>query len=1066
MFKGTPSTKEQQQQLEESAANKRKRSSFDDDSDSDSSSSDEETFASSSLAFNNHNNLMNDEQVNEQSKASSSSIIDNDQKEDEENTMKLSEFKKTLLSKLSKQYTTIITQNELDILEQQLLSNPFAFSSSEWDELIGQYQYRSYIGQFNHQIDKRNTDLPSQYSVLLNNQYINVNALEKTRHLRWKRSEFLKLGEESWLDWIREEELHFMEGKYSDHQQRDVIKCIYERALLWENYSYKTLRANYCKFMLKYYESNSSIIDDSFNLVFNLVGYDEEICNLYLKYLKQYEKNHSKIRNIYANLLKHPNHQSVFTIWKEYNQWEKNPSDDEMKARYIHALKQVEERISLQKQTQDESSYLEQINFEMKKYNNCKELLKSKEFNEMSLEDLNEIGSILKERITLLLKKVASESNNSETLWNMLLNFLISEKDEFISTNNETLSSSNGIFNTIKTLHEIIKTNFKYLDNSHLSIYLQNIEQVDDNLLNALHLHMTCWVAFKNLSWNSEMHKYLILSLEILHELSSSKLEYSSSYLKLINDIMFNKSMHALNSFANDLTFNDYYQVFSTFCSCLTRLNRKLYFNISTRSEPNENLNSALVEVSQAADQSFQTFSDYLDQYFKMDTSRVHYFELQYAEFLLENGQSQRALEFFENVLMNNEIFKKELRAWQDFIQFMEKINWFEINNENPLETKHEKISATYDLGIRSMDNPSTKQILAKLWLYYEKVNSNSVHSIIKAENILKQFKDSQKKKMKEKSNTKEKSNIKEKSIIKEKSNDDKGKTEKKPKEEKKTKVKEDRPKKKVKFATTEEELVEQVPSENTNIISSEISNVEQQLDHDVEMKELENIKSSTEKTMETKSTSNETNQPQTEPPKKIKKESSDEKPCLNVVVWNLPFSMKEQDIRELFQQHSIQAKRITLITRENGSSKGMAFVELESHEIIQQAIEKLNNYGIDKEGNLLKVAQAETAKMKKLLKKQKDITNKKFVHNSTPKLHIKESDTRQKKPNMFKPRSVPKRNETISSSSSSSGNNNQQTASGSGSDSVVTNNTENQSQPSAAAVGGLSNDDFKKFLR
>src|SRR3989338_2965162 len=177
---------------------------------------------------------------------------------------------------------------------------------------------------------------------------------------------------------------------------------------------------------------------------------------------------------------------------------------------------------------------------------------------------------------------------------------------------------------------------------------------------------------------------------------------------------MFNRSMHALNCFANDLVYYDYYQVFSTFCSTLTRLNRKIILSINTGN--GDTLNSILTQVNQLADESFQTFTNYFDQYFKEDKSRTHYFEVQYIEFMLENLQYQRAIDFFENSILTNELFRKELRVWQEYVHLMDRINWYEMAVESPIEFKHQTLQQIFEDAINSIENQSAKQIFSKTW--------------------------------------------------------------------------------------------------------------------------------------------------------------------------------------------------------------------------------------------------------------------------------------------------------------------------------------------------------------
>ena len=74
--------------------------------------------------------------------------------------------------------------------------------------------------------------------------------------------------------------------------------------------------------------------------------------------------------------------------------------------------------------------------------------------------------------------------------------------------------------------------------------------------------------------------------------------------------------------------------------------------------------------------------------------------------------------------------------------------------------------------------------------------------------------------------------------------------------------------------------------------------------------------------------------------------------------VGNLDFNTTEDDIRGHFEQKGIQSKSITLIKdKYTGRSKGFGFVEVESDEVLQKAIEALD--GQDLNGRKLTVNKA-----------------------------------------------------------------------------------------------------------
>lgn len=74
--------------------------------------------------------------------------------------------------------------------------------------------------------------------------------------------------------------------------------------------------------------------------------------------------------------------------------------------------------------------------------------------------------------------------------------------------------------------------------------------------------------------------------------------------------------------------------------------------------------------------------------------------------------------------------------------------------------------------------------------------------------------------------------------------------------------------------------------------------------------------------------------------------------------IGNLSYNTTEDGIRSLFQQNGIEPKSVALIKdRDTGNSKGFGFVEVESKEAVQKAIEAMN--GKDLDGRSLKVNEA-----------------------------------------------------------------------------------------------------------
>lgn len=73
--------------------------------------------------------------------------------------------------------------------------------------------------------------------------------------------------------------------------------------------------------------------------------------------------------------------------------------------------------------------------------------------------------------------------------------------------------------------------------------------------------------------------------------------------------------------------------------------------------------------------------------------------------------------------------------------------------------------------------------------------------------------------------------------------------------------------------------------------------------------------------------------------------------------VGNLPFSITEQSLNELFADHGSVASARIITDRETGRSKGFGFVEMSNDDEAQSAIEKLN--GQEYQGRKLVVNEA-----------------------------------------------------------------------------------------------------------
>lgn len=75
------------------------------------------------------------------------------------------------------------------------------------------------------------------------------------------------------------------------------------------------------------------------------------------------------------------------------------------------------------------------------------------------------------------------------------------------------------------------------------------------------------------------------------------------------------------------------------------------------------------------------------------------------------------------------------------------------------------------------------------------------------------------------------------------------------------------------------------------------------------------------------------------------------------IFVGNLPFSMGETELRELFLQKGAVDSVTVMRDVETGRSRGFAFVEMANEEEAKKAIEELNSYSV--EGRNLTVNEA-----------------------------------------------------------------------------------------------------------
>jgi len=64
----------------------------------------------------------------------------------------------------------------------------------------------------------------------------------------------------------------------------------------------------------------------------------------------------------------------------------------------------------------------------------------------------------------------------------------------------------------------------------------------------------------------------------------------------------------------------------------------------------------------------------------------------------------------------------------------------------------------------------------------------------------------------------------------------------------------------------------------------------------------------------------------------------------MNIYVGNLPYSIVEEDLKEIFEEYGEVASVKIISDKFTGRSKGFGFVEMEDNQEANKAIEELNN--------------------------------------------------------------------------------------------------------------------------
>jgi len=81
----------------------------------------------------------------------------------------------------------------------------------------------------------------------------------------------------------------------------------------------------------------------------------------------------------------------------------------------------------------------------------------------------------------------------------------------------------------------------------------------------------------------------------------------------------------------------------------------------------------------------------------------------------------------------------------------------------------------------------------------------------------------------------------------------------------------------------------------------------------------------------------------------------------MNIFVGSLPFSLKENDLKEYFEEYGEVASVKIISDKFSGRSKGFGFIEMPNDEQAKKAIEELN--GAEIEGRTIVVNKAEERK-------------------------------------------------------------------------------------------------------
>ena len=90
----------------------------------------------------------------------------------------------------------------------------------------------------------------------------------------------------------------------------------------------------------------------------------------------------------------------------------------------------------------------------------------------------------------------------------------------------------------------------------------------------------------------------------------------------------------------------------------------------------------------------------------------------------------------------------------------------------------------------------------------------------------------------------------------------------------------------------------------------------------------------------------------------------------MNIYVGQLPYSVTEEELREMFMQYGEVSSLKLIMDRYSGQSKGFGFIDMPNNSEADQAIKGLNKSMV--KGREIKVNQAEERRKKKTFRSKR----------------------------------------------------------------------------------------------